>query len=116
MPLKSTFFVRKDEYSEFYMEKRACERIDVSVPVNYYCEKTLYVGKVKNLSGNGMFISTSNFLPCSNFIDMLMPLKDEVSRFPAKIVRIEKINDSDYNIGVELLDSPKKYLKFLNDL
>lgn len=98
------------------MEKRAFERIDTSLPVNYFCEHTLYVGTVKNLSGNGMFISTSNFLPCNNFIDLLMALKDEVSRFPAKIVRIEKINESDYNIGVEIVNPPDKYLNFVGNL
>jgi hypothetical protein len=98
------------------MKKRAFERIDASLPVNYFCENILYSGKVKNLSENGMFISTSNLLPCSNRIDLLMPLKEEVSKFPATIIRIEKINDLKYNIGVELLNPPQKYLKFVSNL
>jgi hypothetical protein len=98
------------------MEKRAYVRIDASLPINYFCENILYSGKVKNLSENGMFISTSNFLPCDNRIDLFMPLKEEMSKFPATIIRIEKINDLKYNIGVELLNPPQKYFKFVNNL
>jgi hypothetical protein len=98
------------------MEKRAFERTDTDLPVRYFCENRIYTGTVKNLSENGMFISTSNFLPCGNKVELLVPLEKEISKFPAKIRRIEKINSSNYNIGIELLDPPNIYIEFVDYL
>jgi hypothetical protein len=99
-----------------FMEKRAFERTDADLPVRYFCENRIYTGIVKNLSENGMFISTSNFLPCGNRVEVLVPLEKEISKFPAKIRRIEKINSFSYNIGIELLDPPNKYIEFVDCL
>jgi hypothetical protein len=98
------------------MEKRAFERAEATLPVKYFCENTQYAGTVKNLSENGMFISTSDFLPCGNTVELLVPLKEKVSKFSARIKRIVKINESKYNIGVELLDPPENYLEFVSIL
>lgn len=98
------------------MEKRAFKRTEVTLPVKYLCENILYNGTIRNLSENGMFISTCNFLPCSNTVELLVPLSEEVAKFSAEIRRIERENDFRYNIGVELLNPPEKYLKFINSL
>ena len=98
------------------MEKRAFERTDTNLPVKYYCENMVYNGAIKNLSENGMYISTTNFLPCRNEIEMLIPLKEEVSIFKARIRRIEKVNDELFNIGVEVLNPPDTYIRFVETL
>lgn len=95
------------------MERRCFERIDICLPVRYVCDDMLYSGTVKNLSENGMFINTGNFLPCIDRLEILIPLNEEISRFYAMIRRIEKIDDANYSMGVELLDSPESYLQFV---
>ncbi len=97
-------------------ENRLFERTEITLPVKYLCENILYNGTIKNISENGMFISTCNFLPCSHIVELLIPLKKEVSKFYAKIRRIEREDDSSYNIGVELLNPPEKYLEFIKSL
>ncbi len=95
------------------MERRSFERVDMCLPVKYVCDNRLYSGTVKNLSENGMFISTGNFLPCIVRIEILIPLDEEISRFYVRIRRIEKIDDANYSMGVELMDSPESYLQFV---
>jgi len=97
------------------MEKRAHKRIETRVPVKYYCENILYSGTVRNLSKNGMYIRTGNLLPCTQCIDLLMPLKEEIAKFHARIVRIVKMNTLDFNIGIMLEKPPQIYSRYLNN-
>lgn len=98
------------------MERRVFKRTDAELPVKYYCDRMFYTGTVKNLSENGLFISTINFLPCLDLIELLIPLEDEVSMCYARIRRIIKINDYKFNIGVELLNPPSSYLRYVSRL
>ena len=98
------------------MEKRAYKRTNTNLPVKYFCENMIYNGTIENLSENGMYISTTNFLPCKDQIEMLMPLKEEMSRFKAMIRRIEKVNDVIFNIGVEILHPPDIYIQYVKNL
>lgn len=98
------------------MEKRVFDRADAELPVKYYCDRMFYSGTVINLSENGMFISTTNFLPCLDIIEVLIPLEDEVSMCYARIRRIVKINDYKFNIGIELLNPPSNYLMYVSRL
>lgn len=95
------------------MERRAFERKASSLPVKYFCDKTQYSGTIKNLSEKGMFITTCDFLPCDDTLELLVPVKEELSKFIAKIRRIIKIDDHNYHIGVELLHPPKNYIKYV---
>ena len=98
------------------MNRRSFDRVDMSLPVKYVCDDTLYSGTIKNLSENGMFIKTGNFLPCINWIEIFVPLDEEISRFFARIRRIEKIDDANFSMGIELLDPPYKYMEFVSNL
>ncbi len=98
------------------MNRRSFDRVDMSLPVKYVCEDTLYSGTIKNLSENGMFIKTGNFLPCINWIEILVPLENEISKFFARIRRIEKVDDSNYSMGIEILDPPVSYIEFVGNL
>lgn len=98
------------------MEKRAFERIKTNIPVTYYCEQMLYTGLIKNLSENGMYISTTNFLPCKDKIEMIIPLKKAVTTFKSRIRRIKRINESRFYIGVEILNPPASFIEFVADL
>ena len=95
------------------MERRSFERVDSCLPVKYVCGSMIYSGTVKNLSENGMLIGTGNFLPCNDKIEILVPLDEGISRFHVRIRRIEKIDDANYNMGVEFIYSPGNYLKFV---
>lgn len=83
------------------------------LPVKYVCGSMQYSGTVKNLSENGMFINTVNFLPCIDRIEILIPLDEGISRCYARIRRIEKLDDANYSMGVELMGSPGDYLQFV---
>ncbi len=98
------------------MENRSFARTDTHLPVKYYCDNTLYTGIIKNISENGMYICTSNFLPCTDMIEMLIPLQEKVSRFFVKIRRIEKVNDSKLNVGIEIIDPPESYVEYVEGL
>jgi hypothetical protein len=98
------------------MDRRSFDRVDMSLPVKYVCDDILYSGTIKNISENGMFIKTGNFLPCINWIEIFVPLEEEISKFFARIRRIEKIDDSNFSMGIELLDPPNKYVEFVSNL
>jgi len=98
------------------MNRRSFDRIDTSLPVKYVCDDVLYSGTIRNLSENGMFIKTGNFLPCINWIEIFVPLEEEISSFFARIRRIEKVDDANFTMGIELLDPPYNYLEFVGNL
>jgi hypothetical protein len=98
------------------MERRAHERVTTILPVKYYCEDDCYTGTVHNVSEQGMFICTGNFLPCTNCLEIHLPMNKEILCCTAEIRRIEKINDSNYTMGIELVTPPDAYLKFVDSL
>lgn len=99
------------------MQRRAYERIPASVILRFYCGDTVCLGKLKNCSENGMCISTKNdFLPCSNTLDLLIPLSYGLSRLTAKICRIKKVSDFNYDIGVNILNPSPDYCNFIANL
>ena len=98
------------------MERRAYERVNTNLPVKYYCEDNCHAGTVHNVSEQGMFISTGNFLPCTNSLEIHIPMNREMLCCEAEIRRIEKIDDSNYTMGIELITPPDTYLKFVSGL
>ncbi|MEW6599404.1 MAG: PilZ domain-containing protein [Nitrospirota bacterium] len=98
------------------MDRRSFDRVATNLPVKYVCDDMLYSGTIRNISENGMYIKTSNFLPCINWIEIFVPLQEEISRFFARIRRVEKIDDANYCMGIELLDPPRNYLAFVGNL
>jgi hypothetical protein len=108
------------------MEKRACERITMSVDIRFYCWnmffwKKLCSGTIKNLSKNGMLIKTEKtFFPCDSQIEIFIPFKEDFLYIPDNLSRIvwrKKLSDNSFDgIGVELLEQPHNYLKFINRL
>ena len=98
------------------MDRRSFDRVDTSLPVKYVCDDILYSGTIKNISENGMFIKTGNFLPCINWIEIFVPLEEGISKFFARIRRIEKVDESNLSMGIELLDPPDSYIEFVSNL
>jgi c-di-GMP-binding flagellar brake protein YcgR len=98
------------------MEKRAFKRVPAHLPVKYTCDNIQYSGTAKNISENGMFIRTNNFLPCDNTVEIIVPLKEQISRISASIRRIEKKTSTDFAVGVELINPSDSYIKYVRNL
>ena len=60
------------------MEKRAFERITVSVQANFFYGKTMYSGMVTNISQKGMYIKIDVCPHFESKFELLLPFKDEV--------------------------------------
>jgi hypothetical protein len=98
------------------MEKRAYQRAPTHLPIKYICDNSQYSGTAMNVSENGMFIRTNNFLPCDNIVEISIPLKEQIYRVSANIRRIEKQTDADFTVGFELIDPPDNYIKYVRNL
>lgn len=99
------------------MARRATWRIPIQLNVRLIMGGKVSTGTVKNLSENGMFISAdeTDFDKDSEcFISI--PVDNETLNVPGKLVRIIRENNSHGGIGVELMDPPKKYLDFVENL
>ncbi len=108
----------------FSLKKRACERIPVNIQVNYFYNNESFAGTVTNLSKNGMYIEADQNLPVKSKMDMLNPFKSycvvclPFSEGKLKvIVKLRRLveADSDFTcMGVELVNPPQSYLKFVS--
>jgi hypothetical protein len=95
------------------MEKRAFERIPVSVQANFFYGKTMYSGMVTNISQKGMYIKIDVCPHFESKFELLLPFKDEVLKVPVEVSRSVKIDDACYGMGVEVLNSSQDYLEFV---
>ncbi len=98
------------------MEKRACERIPVSIETTFLSEDSLYHGIVTNLSKKGMCINMGMRILIKSSVELLIIFKENGLRIPAKVKRIEMADSLYDTIGVEILNLSKKYLEFLESL
>ncbi len=98
------------------MQKRSFDRIFTNLDVRYFCGSIIHNGTVTNLSEKGMFIRTRMDFPFDSIFDLLIPLDEEVLHVPVKVRRIVKTDNFYDGIGVELLNPPQNYLKFVNNL
>jgi desulfoferrodoxin-like iron-binding protein len=96
------------------MEKRAFERIPSNLHVRLCFENDINSGKLINLSKNGMLINTKVFFPLKTQFEILLPLQEEILKIPVKVSRLSKNDDIYDGIGAELLESPIKYLEFVD--
>ena len=98
-------------------QRRTFERMNVDMNIKFFCEQSLYTANMTDCTKNGIGINTfCNCLPCSYKVDLLVPLNKEILRLKGKISRIKKINDIHYNIGIEIVKPPQKYLGFCDSL
>jgi Tfp pilus assembly protein PilZ len=98
------------------MQKRAFERVNTRLDARFFCGNMFYSGIITNLSENGMFISTKRCLPFDSTFEILIHLEDEILKVPVKVTRIVKTEGFYDGMGVELLERPRNYLEFVNQL
>ena len=99
-------------------KRRSVERVPANINVKFCGDDRSYSGTLKNLSANGMFISTRDMrFPFDTRFKVLIPVEDYVLTVPVKVSRITKTSDSYDGIAVELLNPPTKdYLQFIESL
>ena len=99
------------------MVGRGSHRISIRIKVRFLCSDRLYSGIVTNISERGMFICTDEeCLPQGSHFDLSIPLDKEFVNVPAKINRMVHMSEGRYGIGIELLDPPRKYLDYVENL
>ena len=97
------------------MNKRAFDRTPADLELRCFDEDNF--GTVKNLSENGMFITSKKIrFPLEAKFKIFFPFNGKKLRIPVKISRITKSNGYYDGIGVELLKPNPKYLTFVNKL
>jgi Tfp pilus assembly protein PilZ len=99
------------------MARRTTWRIPMRLDVRFNYYDKLYSGTVTNLSEAGMFISTHEkcFSKHSN-CEITIPLKKEKLHVSARIIRLVNTTDKYKGVGVKLLNPPKNYLDFVDNL
>ncbi len=85
------------------IEKRAHRRIPLTLQVNFLYQNTIYTGTVTNISSNGMYIETENFLPLITQFEVRVPLMDEVMEVPVRVIRLVETDRHFTCMGVELI-------------
>jgi hypothetical protein len=97
-------------------QKRAFKRRSVSIVAKLFCKDSFHYGLVTNISKKGMCINTGTSLPCGTRFKLLLPFKENDLEIKAEVSRAVE-TDGFYDIlGVELLKTPQKYLKFIDGL
>ncbi len=97
------------------MNKRTYKRTLADLEFRCFDEDNF--GTVKNLSENGMFITSKKIsFPLESQFKISFPFKGKKLKIPVKISRITKSNGYYDGIGVELLKPNQKYLTFVHEL
>ena len=103
------------------MEKRAFKRLPVKLQARLYWGNKIYPGVVTSLSENGMFISTRMSPPFDAVLEVVVTMGKGFLKFPGNVrwsVKVNYLDDSDDEniMGVEFLDVPPDYLKFVKSI
>ena len=69
------------------MEKRYYKRIPASIDIFMVLDNSIHYGTLNNCSANGMYIETQIFSSLNSLIKILIPLKEEIVKVTAKVVR-----------------------------
>lgn len=98
------------------MTRRTSWRIPISVNVKCYRGNKESRGTVTNLSEKGMFITTEETgCPDDSQFQVIIPVKEDDLHLSVKLIRSVK-TDSYYGMGVELLNPPRKYTEYADNL
>ena len=95
------------------MEKRVNKRIEANKEIIFTSDKTKRYGTLVNCSEKGMYIKPSISTSVNSVYEIRIPMKKEVVKIPGRVVRIEKSGDCYEGFGLELMQFPKSYLKYL---
>jgi hypothetical protein len=97
------------------MEKRAFQRVSVSLPSRLFYGNMVYTGVVTDISEKGMFISTKMSFPVDSVLIAEVLLDYHYGEIPIQIRRTAK-PDGDFKgfeqrgMGVRLLNPSQEYI------
>jgi hypothetical protein len=100
------------------MEKRAFQRVPVSLQSRLFYGNMVYTGIVTDISENGLFISTKMSFPVDSVLIAEVLLDHHYVEVPIQVRRTAK-PDSDFKgfeqsgMGVRLLNHSQEYVDFI---
>ena len=100
------------------LDRRMFERFPANLQARLFYGNMIYSGMVKNLSRNGMFVSTKVKFRVDSELTLIVLLNEQTVKIPVKVRRqVGKESDccskADNGIGVELLRVPQNYLNYV---
>jgi hypothetical protein len=98
------------------MKRRTFKRIPLKIQIKFFSGKTEYSGTMMNFSEKGMFISTEVNFPLNAYLEIFIPVKDDVLKVFAEVRNLKKLDDFYNGIGVQLIDPPQNYKEFIDSL
>ncbi len=108
------------------MKKRAYERIPLDMKASFIQSNTKYLGVIKNISKNGMYIESDAPLPFNSKLELQLSFmaklriditfNNKVLGVPVRVKRLVKDGDFFLGMGVMLLSSSQSYMDFLSSL
>jgi hypothetical protein len=103
------------------MVKRSFKRIPSRLNARLYWENNIYPGMVTNISEKGMNISSKMAPPFDAVLEVVIDMIEGYYKFPGNvrwsgIQTAPKCDDEKTCMGVELLDVPSDFRKFLEKL
>ena len=97
------------------LEKRVFDRIPAVI--DFHCFNIYCFGTIINLSASGMFLRLQRMnFPFETQFEICIPLGKDELKFWVRVKRISKSDGYYDGVAVELLNPPKKYLKFITGL
>jgi hypothetical protein len=112
-------YVGKSFYQEpdmVHLERRKFVRKLVREKVIYSFGNIFYSGRLSNVSGEGMFIETAYCFPVYATLMLMMKKDENFINLIVKVKRLVRNRGSYKGIGVQLMNSPGSYLKFVDNL
>ena len=92
--------------------KRVSKRVPINLPMK--CFDMECYGTITNLSQFGMFVESKKIsFPLKTEFKICLPINNREISMKVKICRVTKGNGYYDGIGIELINPPKEYLKFI---
>ncbi len=98
------------------MQKRSSERINANLSTRLSYAYTFYSGTVLNLSEEGMFIWSKQSVPVDKVLVVLFRIENEPALIISRVKWVIKRENYSICIGVEILNTKKDYLQFVENL
>ncbi len=98
------------------IEKRADQRIPVSIEVRYFYGKMFYSGTISDISKKGMFINTAECIPPNYKIVIIIPYKNDLLTVNSRVSRLRQNSGCFDGMGIEILHSKNNYIEFVDSL
>lgn len=98
------------------MRKRAVERIPADLKAEFFWSDKTISGHIVDLSENGFLVKTDACPAIKARFDLNINLPGDVMKVPVKVRRIIKTDNNYDAIGVEIINPPQEYLKYVDAL